>query len=91
MTTMSVVDVESIVGDMPAQACEMPDNQMNPICSSEAAWLARVHINQTMCTVRVLAFCEYHMTLVETIITNDPIPQCFKCGDTSDKFRKERL
>ncbi|SHY71251.1 Uncharacterised protein [Mycobacteroides abscessus subsp. abscessus] len=62
MTTMSVVDVESIVGDMPARVCEWAE-EGGP-CASEAEWVMRVHFVYP-CENHVVAFCGHHRDLVK--------------------------
>lgn len=62
MTTMSVVDVESIVGGIPALVCEW-DEEGGP-CPVEAEWAMRVHFVNP-CENRVVAFCGYHRDLVK--------------------------
>ncbi|SIG00714.1 hypothetical protein [Mycobacteroides abscessus] len=95
MTTLSVVDVESIVGEMPAQVCELHDVQMNPLCDSQAEWLARVHLANPIeitCKIAVMAFCDNHLHEVQEIINNDPLPFCFVCGmDSHTEFHAVRL
>lgn len=62
MTTLSVVDVESIVEDMPAQACEW-DEEGGP-CSSEAQWAMRVHYIRP-CVDEVVLFYNRHHDLIK--------------------------
>lgn len=67
MTTMSVVDVESIVGEMPAQVCEWPDAP----CDHEASWLVRAHVSDHAngtCCVTTLTMCDTHTVVATRII-----------------------
>lgn len=80
MTTMSLADVESIVGDKPALVCEFPDRT----CDDEATWMASVHITDgKTCWVSVLNLCEVHRAEVRylgALYANLP---CSGCGVTT--------
>lgn len=93
MTTMSVVDVESIVGDMPAQVCEMHDVEFNPLCQSQATWVARVHVTDYQtCWVSVLNFCEPHIQEVRALGKMFEHLPCTGCGvSTMSVFNAVRL
>lgn len=90
MTTLSVVDVESIVGDMPAQVCEFPDEK----CDAQASWILRVHLsdhaNQT-CRVTVVTMCDTHASKATYLVSTAVTPICL-CGvNVLSVFHKERL
>lgn len=91
MTTLSVVDVESIVGDMPAQACEFPDEK----CDAQASWIARAHISDHLkhtCCVTALTLCDGHMNIATITITTLMEPVCPWCGvNVTSVFYRERL
>ncbi len=79
MTTMSVVDVESIVGGMPAQVCEFPDRP----CDNQSEWMVRIHLTdhwQRTCHVTTVSLCEPHIHEAKAIILNDLNGTCCLCG-----------
>lgn len=94
MTTMSVVDVESIVGDLPAQACEVLNENCEKYCDQTATWVARVHLCHHPlgdCWVEVQKFCQQHISEVREVIA-DSDPVCHVCGQDINKvFHAVRL
>ncbi len=92
MTTMSLADVESIVGDKPAQVCEFLDEP----CDRQATWSIRVHIAVNwfllQCTVINQAVCDDHLEFIHNEILHDMDKNCAGCGvTTGDRFHAVRL
>lgn len=79
MTTLSVVDVESIVGEMPAKVCEW--DQGGGPCSAEAQWAMRLHFLRP-CTAEVVLYCQHHHDLIKGEYTNAQRRRgaCEHCG-----------
>ncbi|OHT98265.1 hypothetical protein BKG71_19295 [Mycobacteroides chelonae] len=91
MTTMSLADVESIVGEMPALVCEFPDRP----CDAQSEWVARIHLTdhwERTCQMVTITLCDPHVHEAEAIVITDERGTCRLCGtEILSVFHKERL
>ncbi|PKQ59748.1 hypothetical protein B5566_02585 [Mycobacterium sp. MHSD3] len=83
MATITEVDIQAIVGEMPGRACEVVNKNAERFCDKTATCIARVHIkypNTQTCQIEVHALCAQHLQEVQEVIARCSGNKCSVCG-----------